>query len=184
VPSGEAVRAFIALEIPGLIRARLAELQGVWRREIPGVRWQKADTLHLTLRFLGPTRVDQLEHLRETLGLLANRHGPVEARVGELGTFPPRGSPRVLFLGVEHTAGLQAIASDCELQAVAAGLPPETRPFRSHLTLGRWRDRTIRPRLPSIDLGRVVFTSLVLFASELLRDGARHTPLATYHLPG
>jgi len=50
-------------------------------------------------------------------------------------------------------------------------------PFRSHVTLGRWRERVRRPALPPVDLGRASFQSLVLYQSELDSKGAIHTPI-------
>jgi 2'-5' RNA ligase len=65
---------------------------------------------------------------------------------------------------------------------VGAGFPPETRPFRSHLTLGRWRERAPTPDLPAADLGPLSLETLVLYRSELRREGALYTPLASFPL--
>ena len=78
---------------------------------------------------------------------------PAEAQVAGLGTFPERGSPRVLWLGLAVPAAILDLQRACERAARAAGFEREERPFRAHLTLGRWRDRAPRPELPPADLG-------------------------------
>ena len=69
---------------------------------------------------------------------------------------------------------------------VAAGLPAEKRRFRAHLTLGRVRDRAragarrdrVRRTPAPLDVHEVV-----LFRSDLGRDGSRYTPLARFRSP-
>ena len=108
----------------------------------------------------------------------------VDARVASLGTFPDRGSPRVLWLGTEVPDEVLALQEACERAARAAGFEPEPRGFRAHLTLGRWRERAPRPELPAVDLGATRLDTLVLFRSELRRDGAIYTPVLRFPLQG
>ena len=42
-------RLFVALELPDAVRRRLETLRG----GVPGARWQSAEQMHLTLRFIG-----------------------------------------------------------------------------------------------------------------------------------
>ena len=70
----------------------------------------------------------------------------------------------------------------CERAARAAGFEREARPFKAHLTLGRWRDRAPHPELPPVDLGATRLDALVLFKSDLRPDGAVYTSLARFAL--
>ncbi len=70
----------------------------------------------------------------------------------------------------------------CERAAVAAGFPREGRPFRPHVTLGRWRDRVRRPAAPPLDLGTTRLGPVILYQSELRPPGAVHTPLQEFPL--
>jgi 2'-5' RNA ligase len=90
----------------------------------------------------------------------------------------------VLWLGVELPAPVLALQAACEAAAVAEGFEPETRPFRSHLTLGRWRERAPRPALPDVDLGTLALRELVLFRSQLRPSGAVYTGIARFPLQG
>jgi 2'-5' RNA ligase len=80
---------------------------------------------------------------------------------------------------LEPEAELLALAERVEVGVVAAGLEPSPRRFRAHLTLGRVRGR----RLPPLDLSArsadpIDVHEVVLFRSNLGRDGSRYTPLA------
>ena len=104
------------------------------------------------------------------------------APVTGLGLFPERGAPRVLWLGVSLSEPALALQRACEAAAVSVGFPPEERPFRPHLTLGRWKDRARRPELPAVDLGPLPVEEIVLYGSDLAPGGAVHTPLARFPL--
>jgi 2'-5' RNA ligase len=179
-----AIRAFLALPVGERMRARIAETIAGLRGHVEGVRWVSEAGVHLTLRFLGWTRPEALERLGEPLRRAAAACPESEAAFAGLGTFPERGSPRVLWLGVSLQPELESLQAACEAAAVAAGFEPEPRPFRAHLTLGRWRERARRPALPSVDLGACRLESLVLFRSELKPSGAVYTPLASFALGG
>jgi 2'-5' RNA ligase len=88
----------------------------------------------------------------------------------------------VLWLGITLRPEIEALQAACEAAAVAAGFSPETRSFRAHLTLGRWRERARRPALPQVDLGVSRLDRLVLFKSDLKPSGAVHTALSTFAL--
>jgi 2'-5' RNA ligase len=100
-----------------------------------------------------------------------------------VGTFPERGQPRVLWVGLEMPPEALALQEACERIALGAGFPPERRAFKPHLTLGRWKDGGRRPVLPAAaDLGGGAVDRLVLFRSELKPSGAVYTPLDTFPL--
>ena len=178
--SGEAVRAFVALELEPTLRAALGELQTRLRPRLGEVRLVRPDGIHLTLRFLGEASPAQVESLVPALGAAAAGCPPVTARVGGLGFFPQAGSPRVLWVGLELPPPVLELQRACERAARAAGFEAEARPFRPHLTLGRWRSLAARPALPTVELGVARLDSLVLFRSRTRPQGATYTPLARF----
>ena len=178
------VRAFVALELDARLRQAIGELQRRLRPRLGGIRLVRPEGIHLTLRFLGPTSPAQIETLRPLLAAAAAACPPAEVRVAGIGTFPERGSPRVLWLGLDVPPTILELQRACERAARAAGFEREVRPFRAHLTLGRWRDRAPRPDLPAADLGTTRLDALVLFQSDLKPDGAVYTPLVGLPLEG
>jgi 2'-5' RNA ligase len=181
--SGEGVvRAFVALDLEPRVRQAMGELQSALRHRLAGIRFVRPEGIHLTLRFLGETTPSQIERLRPALAEAAAACPPGEARLAGLGTFPERGSPRVLWLGLDIPPPFFELQEACERAARAVGFGREGRPFRAHLTLGRWRDRAAQPELPDADLGATRLESLVLFRSELRPDGAVYTPTHRFSL--
>lgn len=176
------VRAFVALEIEEALRARIAEGTAALRALLPGVRWVRPEGVHLTLRFLGWALPESLAGIETRLREAAAACPPSAARFSSLGMFPERGSPRVLWLGTHLEPSVLELQAACERAAAEAGFDPEERPFRSHLTLGRWSERVRRPELPPLDVGATRLERLVLFRSELRRGGAVYTPLAAFPL--
>ena len=171
------VRAFVALELEAGLRESIGTLQERLRPRLGGIRLVRPDGIHLTLRFLGPTSSTQVQTLRPLLAAAAAACPAADVVVAGIGTFPERGSPRVLWLGLELPPPILELQRACERAARTAGFEREERPFRAHLTLGRWRDRAPRPDLPATDLGTTRLETLVLFKSDLKPDGAVYTPI-------
>lgn len=179
---GESVRAFVALDLDDAMRRRLASLVSELRAELRGVSWVRPEGIHLTLRFLGAAASSALAAIKPSLRAAASRCPPAAPAVAGLGVFPERGRPRVLWIGIAAPPSVLMLQSECEAAAVAAGFAPEPRPFRPHLTLGRWRDGAARPRLGQSDLGQASLTALVLYQSEPGEGGARYTALERFAL--
>jgi 2'-5' RNA ligase len=178
------IRAFVALPLPDSLHDAVAATIVRLKAALSEVRFVRAEGIHVTLRFLGWTRATVLAGLEAPLRKAAGECPPLDVTVRGLGTFPERGSPRVLWLGVETRPAVHALQAACERAAVAAGFAPETRAFHPHLTLGRWRDRARRPTLSTIDLGSGRIDRLVVFQSRLRSSGSEYVPLAEFPLQG
>lgn len=180
--SQDLVRAFLALPIDPAARSRVAHAVEDLRPLLRGLRWVSIEGWHLTLRFLGPSTREALDRLSHQLRGAASACPAGEGRLGELGLFPERGSPRVLWLDIELPEPVRELQRACEAAARAAGFAPESRPFKSHLTLGRWRQRVPRPQLPSVGSSLTRLDELILFRSDLRPQGALYTALEIFPL--
>ena len=183
-PREKAIRAFAALPLPDGVHREVAGLIHRLAPSLPGLRFVRDDSAHVTLRFLGWTRADTLARLEAPLAAAAAACPPFEMAIRGLGTFPGRGSPRVLWLGLDLPAPARMLQTACEDAAVAAGFEPEARAFHPHLTLGRWRDRVRRPDLPEVDLGSARVSELILYRSDIRPSGSVYSPLAVLPLGG
>lgn len=176
------MRAFVAVPTPAALVARLVALQSELRPRLAGVRLVRPESIHLTLRFLGETKAEQARDLEGRLRDAAAACPRATAPLTSLGLFPEGGAPRVLWLGVALSEPALTLQHACEAAAVAVGFPPEERPFRPHLTLGRWKDRARRPELPAVVFDPLPVEEIVLYLSDLAQGGAVHTPLTRFPL--
>lgn len=123
-------RLFTAVELPEDIVDRLARL----KTPLPGARWIEPANLHLTLRFMGD--IDNRAAREVVDGLAAIDCDPFEVRLAGLGVFGGN-DPRAIWAGIEAGPQLEALARANERAARGAGLSPEGRNFKPHVTLAR-----------------------------------------------
>jgi 2'-5' RNA ligase len=178
---GRAVRAFFAWELPAGAKAALGALAAGLRARPDGdaVRWVRSESYHVTLRFLGNVPTALVPELVAAVRARLEGAEAFEVALGAPRAFPSARRPRVVVVALTPEAPLAALVERIEAGVVAAGLPAEPRGFRAHLTLGRVRSR----RLPPLDAaaceaGALAVGEVVLFQSDLGRDGSRYTPLA------
>ncbi len=184
------MRIFLAVDLDESIRSGITHVQGSLAREgVRGVRWVNPEGVHLTLRFCGEVSPETVERIREALAP-GVPHPPFSVGLGGLGTFPPRGAPRVLFVAAREAAMLAEVAAWVEGRVVSAGLPREPRPFHPHLTVGRFRpgarplDRDLLGIPCARDLGPLAVDRIVMFRSHLEPSGARYEALQSFPLTG
>jgi 2'-5' RNA ligase len=92
----------------------------------------------VTLAFFGEVPEARVPVLTDALtGVLGEVQ--VHLRLAGAGTFPEKGDPRVLWVGVdgdvEKLAGLAGVAADA---GRSAGIAVDRRAYRPHVTIGRW----------------------------------------------
>ena len=155
------------------------------------VRWVRLDGLHLTLRFLGPSPEERIPATEAAVVSVARAaEGPIELELAGAGTFPPVGRPRTIWIGVAgDTAALGRLGQRTEEALVAAGWPPDPRPFRPHLTLARSDGVAVGPlvadRLVNAMAGntiRCTIDHLGLFESVTGGGPARYVPVVLERL--
>jgi 2'-5' RNA ligase len=186
-------RVFVAIELPHDVRARLAKHIDNLRSSMPEVRtsWSREDNLHLTLKFLGDIPVTNVERLSAAASIAASTVEPFEIVVEGCGAFPPRGQPRVLWIGIDDTSGKLALLHRAlEDECSKAGFPREERAFHPHLTIARIRKPHDSRHLAAVhnEMGfepEVVRASeLSVIRSELRSEGSRHTVIARHRTLG
>ncbi len=152
---------------------------GVPGRPVPAANW------HLTLRFLGATRAEQLAAVVRHLSAAELGDG-FDVGFGGLGAFPRARSARVLWMGLtEGVERLVALARIAEVAAREAGFAPEEKAFKPHLTISRIqppRDVTRAiEHVPPLDL-RMRVEEVIVFRSHLGGGPARYEAVEKFGL--
>lgn len=141
--AGTTLRLFIAVELPQEVIRHLTfittTLQG---KRITGVRWISLQGVHLTLKFLGSTPVDQVQSITAIMRAAAERVSPFTVHVHGIGAFPNMRNPRVIWTAVQGNLDpLVELQHRLDEGLESAGFAPDERPFSPHLTIGRVRGR-------------------------------------------
>lgn len=192
-----AIRSFVAVDLGPAVKACLAEIQRQLKASVPvrSVRWVQPDSVHLTLKFLGDVPSERVGEVSAALARTCEPLSPLTFSVAGAGCFPDTRRPNVVWVGVEDASRkLLALQLAVEKALNPLGFPPENRPFKPHLTLGRTqRDapgadlRAVGERVAALNvgmLGQVTVTEIILMRSDLSPGGARYTPLAHVLLRG
>jgi 2'-5' RNA ligase len=171
-----AKRLFVSLELPESIAKLLVRLDPHLR----GVRWFEAKKMHLTVGFFGNVGVEAEAKLSERLRAI--RFAAFFLPVNCPGSFPAKGRPKIIWIGVgaghPHLFQLHKRVTDA---ALAAGLEADLRPWHPHITLARCQDvsaEAIRPFLRThadFDAGLVRIDSFQLKSSVLMAAGSVYT---------
>jgi 2'-5' RNA ligase len=110
-------------------------------RDAPGApRWSAAQRWHLTLLFLGDVPPDRVPALVEKAAPAVAAAPPMNLRLAGAGRFGSLHRPQVAWAGLAGDVDpLVELARRLTGVAGSLRLAVEERPFRAHLTLGRWR---------------------------------------------
>lgn len=162
-------RLFVAIWPPQDVVAVLTTLR---RKDQRGVRFVRPANWHVTLRFLGEARPEEvIDALDEA------RLSPARARVG----------PGVDALGdralIVPVQGLDELAATIAQYTAQIGKPPRRR-FAGHLTIARTKRYAQMPEaLGSFVSAEFDVVEVALVRSRLDPEGARYETLRTWPLP-
>ena len=179
------IRSFIAIEIPEETKAMIADVQQELKKSGAGVRWVKPGSMHLTLKFLGNIRPEQVDDIAAAVAQEVRSESVLTLQAEGLGGFPSQRKPRVIWVGLEgEVQRLSRIQARVEIGLEPFGFAREKRPFRPHLTIGRVKDRRrlqhLVDAMSALELPQ--FNSfdadeIILYKSDLRPTGAIYTRL-------
>src|SRR5262245_48153806 len=179
-------RTFIAVEIGADIRESAVALQETLAKTGAEVKWVTPESMHVTLLFLGEVDDRELHAVCRAVQQVAAARPPFNLRLGGVGAFPTVRRPKVLWAGITEGADdLRRLYGDLEARMLDLGCyRKEERGYTPHLTLGRVKGEAdghaLAPELAkrmTWDGGRTTVDEVVVFASELGRDGPVYTVL-------
>ena len=99
------IRTFIAVELPQDIKMKLDGLIASFRADSGGIRWVRAENLHITLRFLGDIDEAAVPGLAENIRSTTGGFGKFRLSLSGIGGFPNLRRPRVIWVGDARRPG-------------------------------------------------------------------------------
>ena len=191
------MRLFIALDIDDAIRQRLSDYVAGLKKLVPYAKWVPAESLHVTLKFIGEFSEPRLDELKRSLTTISGH--PFELTFRNAGFFTPR-SPRIFWAGIEAGYELKALAAAIDTAVTPLGVKQEVRDFAPHLTLARTgsgrpqgspadRNKPVMYELkahveamPPPEFGTMTAREFFLYQSKTSPQGAVYTKLQRFML--
>ena len=182
------LRAFIAVEIPPELRQTVCRMTSDLRNETESlIRWVAVENMHLTLKFLGDVSPTNVDLLTQMLAAQADLFHCFDVHITGLGSFPNMKRPRVIYVGIQAPAVLEALQRGLESASRRLGYESEARGFAPHLTIGRVKQNVtateqqkIRRALEATTIdsvGTARVDSVHLYRSDLKPSGSVYTRL-------
>ena len=180
------MRLFACLPVPPLVENRLSALRLRLATPRDGLRWTTPEQWHLTLRFFGDLKPEQLPAMLEALKRF--HQPPPCLRMESLGHFPAKG---ILYSAVQSSEELTAFHA-AFLDHMALAVPPSgSLPFHPHITLARSKGpsglnslrKLVTPALPAFG-SALQWTAgpIHLYESVLGSGGAAYNIVATQQI--
>ena len=175
-------RLFIAVDLPETIKNNLS----LMAFGIPGAKWVAPEQLHLTVRFIGEVDGGLFHDIQEILDEI--HFASFSLQLKGVGYFPPRGAPRVLWIGLDKSEPLQLLRKKIDTALLRARIEPEGRKYSPHITLARLKNSPAN-KIANFLSGNGLFSQepfqvedFKLYSSILSPKGAYHKVERIYPL--
>jgi 2'-5' RNA ligase len=191
--SNNVVRTFVAVEIPFEVKDRARGLIDRLRATPAKVKWVQPEHMHWTLKFLGDVDMTEVPAVCQAVTRAVEPLRPFDIEARGAGAFPDARRPRTVWLGMgTGSEEMIALHDAIDVQLAELGYRAENRRFRPHLTIGRVRQSPdgidelgrLLQRHADFESGLSTVYEVVVFSSELGRDGPTHEALCHAELKG
>jgi len=176
------MRLFIAALLPEEIKKQLTESINSLKHEVDGVKWERPEKLHITLKFLGDVEESKLDSIDDLLIKLSSAYSSFNLSLTDFGGFPNLKKPRILYVGLSTNSLLSKLVSELEEELSVLGFEKESRKFIPHITLGRVKKKINIQYSPQITKNSFKVTQIGLIKSKLSSSGSVYKPKQIFRL--
>ena len=188
-----AIRSFLAFELPVDIKRIIVKVSEDVRQLPLNVRRVNVDNIHITTVFMGDVQEEQIGPIQDVVKDVCQGYRPFSIAIKGIGLFGSRRNPRVLWIGLDGAIDRMAcFRDDLQKGLRPFGIKEETRRFKPHLTLGRFRKGAktgthlddLLSKYHDLTSPECIIEELVLFKSDLKPGGAVYSKLNGWPLIG
>lgn len=184
------VRAFLAIDLPEDLKKEIYSLSKLSIPEGLRVKWVEEHNLHLTLKFFGNISETLVDKIRKCCEKKLKHENNFTLYLEEVGFFPEKGIPRVLWIGLGDNSGkLEKLSRSLRGLWKELKIEEDKDRFHPHITIIRVKEvlnkDSLREFLEELKQeaqklkGRAFLVKeVVLFKSDLHPSGPRYTALA------
>ncbi len=133
------MRVFFGATLPEITKNEIVELANSLRPSLRSARFEGRDKLHITLQFIGDFPADRT---RELFDFAAARLAKLHARASQtditaINYFPNYRVRNGIWLDCRDDGALARLSAVIKKASSAYGVVPESRDFKSHITIAR-----------------------------------------------
>lgn len=188
------LRLFIAIELLQDLKEEIAKVSWQLAKQNLPFRFEDEVKLHITLAFLGNTKVEKIQKLEKILNHVARNISPFFLLLTNLGAFPGFNHPRILYIGLTgETDSLERLQKNLLKVLKDAGFIPKTNDtFTPHITLARFakppypihmkkmgnKISGLKIKIPKLEFA---VNSISLMQSKLTPKGSNYKTLKTFN---
>lgn len=180
------MRTFIAIPIhpPRGLRKLLPKLDNLG----PAVKPIPVDQMHITLKFLGATDLEDIIPISSILKKIRSEFPPFKLAFKGLGAFPRIDHPNVIWAGINDATPLTNLVDFLERETEILGYPLDRKGFHPHLTLARVNAKPdqelfqILQDRENAEWGEVTIDTIKFFQSEMKSQRDHYHEMQTVKL--
>jgi len=179
------MRLFIGVRVPDEIRNRMAEVGRKLESKVREARVVSSENLHVTLKFLGETKEEDVPRIAGILSASLKNNAPFKATVKAAGVFPDEKNIRVFWIGMDSQGELKRINTLIETELDKAGICKKEDRFREHITIARFKSipkisflKELMEKYSEEIFGEMEVNGIELIRSDLKPSGPVYTTLS------
>ena len=151
------------------------------------IKWVDPNNIHITLKFLGETPVDEIPAITEALKDSIAGIQAFDIKLANTGIFGSYYQPRVIWTGIDASDELLKLTANVVANLEAIGYLSDRQNFVPHLTLGRIKEIKDKAHFQEVlaHFSKFVYqtqhvTGFSLFESNLRKEGPEHIVLEEF----
>ena len=183
------IKTFISSDTDVEVKQRINDLKGKIISKSNVINWVNRENIHLTLRFIGPTVIDEISKLNSMLENVSKNFKDFSLEINGTGCFPKKERPRIIWLGVKgEIAKLNDLVLSINKNLEEMGYPNDDRNFVPHITLGRikYPQKNIPDLRSFLNYSfkpiKIKVKKFSLFQTETFSSGSVYSLIGTHHL--
>lgn len=179
-------RLFITLDIPDETIEEIIEMRN-HLYSIKDAKWEGKDKYHITLKFLGDTKVDIIPRTNSYLENIAGTSKEIILSFDRFGIFYRDIIPKIFWIGVKQSNPLQSLHEKIDNACAEFGFQKEKRKFNPHLTILRIKGNeeiSILEKMTQTKIQPINFTAktISLMKSDLQPTGSVYSTIKSFEL--
>ncbi len=184
-------RSFLAFElneeIKNIVSGTIREIKPL----MPDIRWIRPENIHMTVVFMGDIDYSCIDPIDKAARNICKRYTPFQICLNGIGIFGTRRNPRVIWIGLDgDIREIDNLKNDFNKALKPLGIKQENRPFKPHLTIGRFKKQhrgflginRILDKYKNLRTSKYTQKTLTMYKSELRHTGAVYTRIKSWPL--